>query len=75
MNDINLNDETILTLSEAAQKWDISVSRVRQKIKDFPSGTARKFRSQWIVLEVGKKRLMSTTKTLNAGCLYWINLM
>ncbi|MEK3758798.1 helix-turn-helix domain-containing protein [Paenibacillus sp. FSL P4-0338] len=53
MNDINLNDETILTLSEAAQKWDISVSRVRQKIKDFPSGTARKFRSQWIVLEVG----------------------
>lgn len=53
MNEINLNDESILTLSEAAQKWNLSISRVRQKIKDFPEGTARKFGTQWVVLEVG----------------------
>lgn len=53
MNNINLNDETILTLSEAAQKWDLSASSVRRKIKDFPAGTARKFGTQWVVLEAG----------------------
>lgn len=53
MNNINLNDETILTLSEAAQKWDLSASSVRRKIKDFPEGTARKFGTQWVVLEAG----------------------
>lgn len=53
MNELNLNDETILTLSEAAQKWDLSASSVRRKIKDFPEGTARKFGTQWVVLEAG----------------------
>ncbi|MEK4851508.1 helix-turn-helix domain-containing protein [Paenibacillus sp. FSL H7-0756] len=53
MNELNLNNETILTLSEAALKWDLSASKVRQKIKDFPAGTARKFGTHWVVLEVG----------------------
>jgi len=53
MSDINLDDPRIMSASEAAKRWGLNDSRLRQKIEDFPEGTARKFGKQWVVTEDG----------------------
>jgi hypothetical protein len=48
-----LNDSRILSTLEAAEKWGISTGRIRQREKEFPPGTLRKFGKQWVVLDIG----------------------
>jgi hypothetical protein len=50
---LNLNDPRVMSTAEAAEKWGVSTSRIRQREKEFPLGTLRKFGKQWVVLDVG----------------------
>lgn len=57
MNDINLDNPQIMSASEAAKRWGLNDSRLRQKIDDFPKGTIRKFGKQWVVTESGMNKV------------------
>jgi hypothetical protein len=50
---LNLNDPRIMSTAEAAKKWGTSTGRIRQREKDFPPGTIRKFGKQWVILDIG----------------------
>jgi sulfur relay (sulfurtransferase) DsrC/TusE family protein len=52
---INLNDPLMMSTQEAAKKWNIDDSNIRQRIKSFPQGSIRKFGKQWVVTEYGMR--------------------
>lgn len=64
MNNINLNDPRYMDTSEAIKRWGFkSDSTIRNRVKDFPIGTIRKFGKSWVVTEEGMKKVFGEPKT------------
>lgn len=54
MIQLDLNDPDIMSTKEAAERWRFKTdSSIRQRINEFPPGTARKFGRDWVVTAEG----------------------
>lgn len=60
---INLNDKRLMSTSEAAERWGFkSDSTIRNRVKEFPDGTIRKFGKSWVVSEEGMVKVFGKPK-------------
>lgn len=60
---MNLNDKRLMSTSEAAERWGFkSDSTIRNRVKEFPGGTIRKFGKSWVVSEEGMIKVFGKPK-------------
>ncbi len=59
---INLENQEILSSSEACQEWGIDSSTLRKRIPDFSKGTIRKFGTTYVVTRKGMTEVFGQPK-------------